>query len=391
MNTKTISTRVITSVLAISLALPAFAQVGSNNPIRNRIQDKIQSEKDNRAAAARAQIEARKPKQSPAQTAQIRQLQTALNFFEFDAGSVDGIMGNQTRTAITEYQAYLDYPTTGQLTEFEAQLLMGTYQRASTDAAAAQKAAENHPDGIRGMLLIARDGGPTKPVGAIPTFEIAGPSFAMQCAKIEAGGAVSGPSSQNPSAAILVPFCDAREAAIGQTETLVSQVAGFTPEQIEQQCIGFAPALTELAATLPSAQPDELLAQTSEFVSRTGQPVEQLTGIATTCLGVGYSIGNPDLTIGSFLLLSALDQPEYAELAGYHLVLGYGTEQDPTLAAPWFQLAAIAHPGATSLFAEGAKERLTQVQSIAAEQGSGTNASSVGSVPSFSVTPQSGD
>ncbi|MEL7312940.1 MAG: peptidoglycan-binding domain-containing protein, partial [Pseudomonadota bacterium] len=135
-------------LLSLMAVQPAAAQTGGG-PLRERLQDRVQSEIDRKAAQTRTQIEqqlAARP--SPAEIAQVRQVQTALTFFTFDAGPVDGIMGQQTRTAIEEYQAYLDYPVTGQLTESEAQFLLVAYQQAQANSAQAQQIADAHPDGI---------------------------------------------------------------------------------------------------------------------------------------------------------------------------------------------------------------------------------------------------
>ena len=44
-----------------------------------------------------------------------REIQTSLNYFGFDAGRVDGQLGRRTGAAVSNYQAYLGYPVTGQL------------------------------------------------------------------------------------------------------------------------------------------------------------------------------------------------------------------------------------------------------------------------------------
>lgn len=90
-------------------------------------------------------------------TQQGRTLQTSLNYFGFNAGTVDGQLGRQSRTAIADYQSYMGYPSTGQLTEFEEELLTRSYNRAQAggDQTFSQIAA--HPDGTRGLLKTYRD------------------------------------------------------------------------------------------------------------------------------------------------------------------------------------------------------------------------------------------
>jgi len=44
-----------------------------------------------------------------------REIQIALNSLGFEAGPVDGVMGEQTRSAIRSYQHYIGVPVTGRL------------------------------------------------------------------------------------------------------------------------------------------------------------------------------------------------------------------------------------------------------------------------------------
>ncbi len=42
-----------------------------------------------------------------------RETQTSLNYFGFNAGTPDGVMGSRSRAAITQYQIYVGFPATG--------------------------------------------------------------------------------------------------------------------------------------------------------------------------------------------------------------------------------------------------------------------------------------
>ncbi|MEO1362850.1 MAG: peptidoglycan-binding domain-containing protein, partial [Pseudomonadota bacterium] len=373
------------SVCAVSLLAvpPAVAQSG-DGPVKRRLQDKIQSEVQRQSGQARAQIERQIQQQiaarpSPAEMAKVGQVQTALNYFTFDAGPVDGLMGQQTRSAIEEYQAYLDYPVTGQLAEDEAQFLMKAYQGAQTNSGEAQQVAATHPDGIKGLLLILRDGAPSQPTGVMPGFRITGdqPDLSTICAQ-----PVSASASNSPAEQLLQPlFCSAADAAIVQSETLSVNVAGFTPAQIEEQCVAFAPALTSLVASVSEMPAGDAIDGAAGFVQRTGQDAAEMAGIAKVCLGVGYRRDQLDLAIGSAVLLAALDAPAYAEYAGYHLAFGLGADQDPTLARSWFEIAMRYEPDGQSDFAIQAAERLETVQNALLQNG----VASTGEVPSFSV------
>lgn len=85
---------------------------------------------------------------------QNRETQTSLNYFGFPAGSPDGVMGRKSRAAISQYQAYMGYPSTGQLTEYERGFLTTSRQRALASGFQATQQANSHPDGSKILLKI---------------------------------------------------------------------------------------------------------------------------------------------------------------------------------------------------------------------------------------------
>ena len=112
------------------------------------------------AAQPRAYVAPRSTKKTyrpsiPA-TQEGREIQSSLNYFCFNAGTVDGQVGSRTREAIGDYQAYLGYPRTGTLNAFEQNLLVTSYNRALAggDQTFAQIASQ--PEGARGLLKVYR-------------------------------------------------------------------------------------------------------------------------------------------------------------------------------------------------------------------------------------------
>jgi len=89
-------------------------------------------------------------------TQEGRNIQASLNYFGFPAGAVDGQLGRKTRNAVSNYQAYLGYPVTGNLTEFEKNLLISSYNRAQAGGYAVTQQVANTPDGTRGLLKTYR-------------------------------------------------------------------------------------------------------------------------------------------------------------------------------------------------------------------------------------------
>ncbi len=91
-----------------------------------------------------------------AQRQQNRETQSSLNYFGFPAGTPDGVMGRKSRTAIAQYQAYLGFPSSGQLTAYERDFLVSSYARAQIGGPQVIKAMQG-PDGTRGLLRTWRD------------------------------------------------------------------------------------------------------------------------------------------------------------------------------------------------------------------------------------------
>jgi len=83
---------------------------------------------------------------------QNRNVQNALNYFGFDAGTPDGALGPRSRSAISQYQATLNFPVTGQLSEYERSFLLSSHARAQANAVQSAQLAGQY-GGQRGILV----------------------------------------------------------------------------------------------------------------------------------------------------------------------------------------------------------------------------------------------
>ncbi len=351
-------------------------------------------------------------------TQEGKQIQASLNYFGFNAGTVDGQLGRKTRNAVSQYQAYLGYPVTGQLTPFEQNLLTTSFNRAQAGGYAVQQQIAVNPEGTRGLLKTYRAemaGTPTQPgttvVAAAPapapapapaaplpgaaalaavTAPAAGlPNFlgggtqaslASHCNTVSLitntnGGFTTLASMSDPNVTLNEQFCLARTYAIAQSEELVSQVQGFTPDQVAQQCAAFGPALKDHVAALSLKPREAVVADTSSFVLSTGMSPAQLAGTARICMGVGYRTDNMEVAVGSALLLFTMGEGVYGELMGHHLNAGFGTARRPDMAQSWYAagLAAI-DAGAPAVFAPGQPERVELIRAATRAMGGGGGA-----------------
>jgi hypothetical protein len=102
----------------------------------------------------------RAPRSSGVSSAQRQEnayVQTALNYFGFPVGNPDGVIGQRTRSAISQMQALLGYPPTGQLSPFEKDFLVNSYNRAQAGGAATLSIIASDPLGPRGLLRRYKD------------------------------------------------------------------------------------------------------------------------------------------------------------------------------------------------------------------------------------------
>ena len=181
----------------------------------------IQNANKNRQQTTQKKVyRSNKPAISSAQREQNRQVQTSLNYFGFPAGTADGILGRNSRAAISNYQAYMGYPATGQLTEFERDFLLRSHSRAQAGGYATQQLVTSLPRGQRGLLHHYRSQ-EARSAGMVPAQ----------------------PAPQSvPVQQQIVPAPGAPAAGFVATTTVVAPAPAPAP----------APAAPAAAATLPS-------------------------------------------------------------------------------------------------------------------------------------------
>ncbi|MBM7068863.1 peptidoglycan-binding domain-containing protein [Actibacterium sp. 188UL27-1] len=373
--------------------------------------------KQRRASTVRRSSSSRRRAATPRRstipsTQEGRQIQSSLNYFGFNAGSVDGQLGRKSRNAISQYQAYLGYPVTGQLSPFEQNLLLTSWNRAQAGGYATTQLIAQNPEGVRGLLktyraemagtLAVAPGvtpipAPTTTVVVNPTVlpttvaptQVATPTPEAESAPVEAatpavpnflgtatvaslashcnkvslitntnGGFTTAANLTDANFALNEQFCLARTFAITKGEELASGIKGFTPQQIEAQCDAFGPTLKPFVAALSLKPASEVISDVSSFVLEAGMSPAQMSGTAQICLSVGYRTDNMDVAIGSALLLTALGEPVYGEFLGHHLAQGFGATERVDLAAQWYDMGLNAlDSGATPAVLPGMPER----------------------------------
>ena len=418
MFSKSVSMAIVAAAIAFTPATRVSADAGDfvAGAIIGGIIGHAATKQNQRKAKTTQKRYYKKAKPRLPSTQEGRQIQSSLNYFGFNAGGVDGQLGRQSRNAISRYQAYLGYPATGQLSPFEQDLLVNSYNRAQAGGYQVSQQIAQSPDGTRGLLVRYRAemaGQQVAPVTSAATVYVAPqpvapvatttttvtrvspitpvtpiapqpvPQTQLQTASIlpnflgnaaprslashcntvslltnTNGGFTTVNSMTDPNMALNEQFCLARTYAIADGEAMVVKVQGFSPQQIESQCDAFGPAMKDHAAAL-SLKPQKAVVQdVASFILTTGMSPAQLKGTARICLGVGYRTDNMEVALGSGLLLVAMGQNVYSELMGHHLAQGFGTAKRTDMAVAWYDTGLTAlSAGAPAVFAPGQPER----------------------------------
>lgn len=93
---------------------------------------------------------------SSAQRQENKSIQQALNYFGYNAGTPDGVLGSKTRAAASLYQQCLGYPSTGQMTPFEKEFLLNSFNRAQAGGQQTLALVASFPNAYCGLLQMYR-------------------------------------------------------------------------------------------------------------------------------------------------------------------------------------------------------------------------------------------
>ncbi|MCU4652622.1 peptidoglycan-binding protein [Roseibacterium sp. SDUM158016] len=354
-------------------------------------------------------------------TQQGRETQAALNYFGYNAGTVDGQVGPGTRSAIERYQASMGYPVNGrEFASYQFDFLMDAYYWATQQGGAQQT-------GLSGQSLLfayrnSLQGGPVQSVSPAPqvqqpgttvivnpgpqtpvqpgTTVVAAPaapsagatggqlpnlfansqprmSLANACNAVmlqtsSNGGYVTLATMNDPGQALGEQFCVARTYAMARGEELMGQITGLTQAQIAEQCGAFSSMLSGEVDRVSLIEQAALTAEMQEFAVGTGIAPGDLAATSRVCLAVGYAQDDMRMAVGSALMLVALGEPAYGELLGHHLREGFGTNSRRDLAMQWYEASISAlEQGAEPAFMPGQPERPALLRAATMQLGQG--------------------
>ncbi|SLN48750.1 Putative peptidoglycan binding domain protein [Falsiruegeria litorea R37] len=317
---------------------------------------------------------------SAAQREQNRNVQSALNYFGYNVGAVDGSIGRKTRAGISNYQSDMGYSIDGRLDDAERSFLLNSHQRAQASAHVAPYNQILASQGQQGLLRTYRNeqlGIPTPQVqqatapaptqntvparantGALPdfTFGEQARSANEHCNEINVltaanGGLTTGGNVTDAEFALNEQFCLARTQAIAESSRIEATIPNLSAPQIEAQCQGLTQAMAPPMAGVDSKSPSQIIADGSSFLRNSGKPMDQLVSGGKVCLGVGYRTDDAEMAMASGVLLASAGQLGYSEIVSHHLREGFGAAQGQgAVAGDWMRMAInAAQSGATVL------------------------------------------
>ena len=334
-----------------------------------------------------APVQASKPKKktysiSSAQRAENRQVQTALNFFGYDAGTVDGVLGSNSRAAVSRYQSDMSDPADGTLTDGEREFLLSSYQRAKASSGVPRYDAVLAQEGPAALLKLFRD---ERDSVALPAAQTASATVpAPEVARAATSGVTLGAEGDGPKQVTLLPLplvrpgacddvrgdgslawqhCMARSNAIAEAATLEAAVTNMTGPEIEAHCEGISAAMAPFRDDLSGTRPGRMETRISDFLAEAGLPADQAIDTAQVCLGVGYRSEDPEMTLGSALMLVGAGSEGYAEIVGHQLRDSDGVSQaDPQTAKAWIRMALDSAASADRMVLGQTPSRMTALR-----------------------------
>ncbi|WP_428929763.1 peptidoglycan-binding domain-containing protein [Marinibacterium sp. SX1] len=108
-------------------------------------------------SSSRSTTASRAPQPWSAERQQRAAVQTALNDFGYPVGSADGVYGGKTRAGVSNYQAAMGFPVTGNLSPYEQQVLLGAHNSYQTGIHNSTYPGLFAAEGTQGLLRAQAD------------------------------------------------------------------------------------------------------------------------------------------------------------------------------------------------------------------------------------------
>lgn len=288
------------------------------------------------------------------------QIQLALNYYNFEAGTPDGLFGPSTRAAIRRYQTYIGEPATGELTAAQTTVLLSAYARDTAGASNPFSAAPG-PTGpaagsgsgqmsalmaslgsqnAAGLAPVAQPAVAGAAPAALPatTTEAAAPTPAALCTQTAQTGTAKGLVAEtSPLDPIVTSYCSAVGYAVQHSVELTKAVAGFDPAVSGKQCDDWLAANRATVDGALTKTPEEAVKALAAIVPGADPAQQKATRDSfSICHGIAEAAGKPEDARAYAALVAAFGGAGYGELVAASSALGMGAAQSREQANAWY-------------------------------------------------------
>lgn len=392
-NRNTITAVAAAAVLASSSVATADSKIGAfavgaavgaivtNEVNKNRQRQAAQQQQSTQQRAVAQQ----RSRANSYQRQQNREVQSALNGFNFPVGGVDGQLGPKSRSAIANYQAYMGYQPTGYLEPYQRQALVDSHQRLQAGGGAAYPEVVAN-EGTQGLLKAFADPtyankyrnngvqnaalqnnnavAPASTGAATPAFaplnlsKNSNPSSMASHCELVAGmtqanqGVVLASNVTDPEQALGEQFCEARSYSITQSQGVLAQ-ANQSEDEVAAACTQIADLMQPATAQIGTGDVKLVATQAQKIAAEAfNSDMETATVYGEICLGLGYRRDDAAMALGAATVLLASGKVPYAEVMGHHLRWGFGTTAVPAASNAWYDaaLSSVEDGGAQPVF-----------------------------------------
>lgn len=288
------------------------------------------------------------------------QVQVALNYYNFEAGTPDGVFGPGTRAAVRRYQTYIGQPVTGDLTSAETTALLSAYARDTAGASDGLFAGNRTSTGNSQMSTLlaslgsqgTNDLAPAMPATAVATtteaaaLPMAAAPTPDDLCKAPLTAPAKGPGAASPADTIVDSYCSAVGYAVQNSVTLSKAVQGFDPAVSGKQCADWLVANRAKLDSALAKEPEAAVADLAALVpGAAGAQKVAMRDSFSICQGIAQAAGNVQDARGFAALVASFGGAGYGELVAASDALGLGTAQSGKSANAWYLWTAEAVDG----------------------------------------------
>lgn len=325
--------------------------IGAAVSAGNKSSKKKYSSKSSKSSKKKSSTPAKK---STAQRGDA-QVQAALNFYGFEAGTPDGVFGPATRAAIKRYQVAVGEAESGTLTQAQTSALLTAYARDSASGQPGQIGTPSSGNGQMATLLAslsvqdALQGAGVAPAVGTATVktESNSPSVAALC---EASATVPKASDAET---LVGSYCAALGHAVNRSLKLTKALPSFDAAVSGKQCDDWLAANAPVVAAA-LGQPAEAAITALGAVAPGADAVQKAAMMDSfaICHGMAEAAGKADDARAYAALVAAYGGGGYGELVAVGAALGLGAPQSGEVAADWYLWTAEALDGGSGKLIE---------------------------------------